>query len=293
MREQSLCVELLCDSVVVLRTIPKELFPLIAQLWSPLLAIFKRYQRTTSAPPSPSSAMLVLSSAAQPNLATHQPAGVVSVLAQCGELLAVLCETASRFLAPRFHNELWPILSTLLTSSHRQLLSLLSLSSSVPTSSSSYRLIQSCLSSLSSLLLYRDLMAEHVLSVARAVVVLVSDGLPSGVQQSAMTVLRRCAALDADVVWWVLDSAVSWQDNDSGVENASAAGDVRVSVADWSVLDEWQLDRRGEQQLTLHRLKESSYTGRGRQRDSKELEQNAQLLMNELRAMREQPMDIE
>ena len=295
-REQSLCVELLCESVVVLRTIPKELFPLIAQLWPLLIAMFKRYQRTTSAPPSPSSSMLVLSSATQSSSAVSQASVSVSVLAQCAELLAVLCETASRFLAPRFHTELWPILSALLTSSHRQLLSLIKLSSSVPTSSSSYRLILSCLSSLSSLLLYRDLMTTHVLSIARTVVVFVSDMLPSAIQQSAVTVLRCCAALDADVVWWLLDELVDCQDDSDGRERvageASAASEAHnVSVADWSVMDEWQLDRRGELRLMLHRLtafKQSrSIRERALQRDGKRLERNARMLMDELRAMGE------
>ena len=290
-REQSLCVELLCDSVVVLRTIPKELFPLISQLWSPLLAMFKRYQRTTSAPPSPSSSMLTLSTTSQPSSAVHQTAVSVSVLAQCGELLAVLCETASRFLAPRFHTDLWPILSSLLASSHRQLLSLLKLSTSVPTSSSPYRLIQSCLSSLSSLLLYRDLMTTHVLSIARAVVaVLVSDALPAAIQQSAMLVMRRCAALDADVVWWVLDRVVGEHEGDSGASGTS------VSMADWGVLDEWQLDRRGELRLMLHRMKENLSDNSKRyttQRSGKEVEHNARLLMNELRAMREQRIGLD
>ena len=296
--EQSLCVELLCDSVVVLRTIPKELFPLIAQLWPPLLAMFKRYQRTTSTPPSPSSSKLLLSSAALPSLPAQPTAVGVSVLALCGELLAVLCETASRFLAPRFHNELWPVLSALLASSHRQLLSLLKLSTSVPPSSSPYRVIQSCLSSLSSLLLHRDLMATHVLSIVRTVVVFVSDALPGPIQQSAMLVLRRCAELDADALWWLLDGVLSCHEgaNDSDMRG-TAASQSRISLADWTVLDEWQLDRRGELQLILHRLTEHNRTQHSGQHavhsEGNELEHNARVLMNELRALHEQPIEVE
>ena len=45
-REQVLVLELVKEAIVVLRTIPKDLFPLIAQMWPSVLALIRRYHRS-------------------------------------------------------------------------------------------------------------------------------------------------------------------------------------------------------------------------------------------------------
>ena len=304
-REQVLVLDLIREAVLVLRTIPKELFPLIAQTWPAVLALIRRYQRVGLS--SSSSSSIVLSLSSPPTC----PPPVGALLSSL-ELLCVLCQVASRFLASRFHSELWPLLSSVLSSYQHQLTAL-TLLSAPPTSTSAspppspssstsalpltaaHRLIVSALSSLAFLLRYPDLLRVHLLDVAKAVRPFLSDSAPVQLQEEASTAFRAMFALNAELVEWTLTGLMGEEEEGEEEEEAE--------LVDWGKVEEWRLDRRGELGLIWQRLKEERTLRWQRQAqvlqgmesdaDGAPLtHRKARLLLRELRALPMRPPEM-
>ena len=315
-REQVLVLDLIREAILVLRSIPKELFPLIAQTWPSILALIRRYQRVGLPPPSSSStALLSLSS---PSPASPQPP--VGVLLSSLELLTVLCEVASRFLASRFQSELWPLLSSVLSSYQHQLTTTLTLvsahspssrclppspSSSVSASAlpmtAAHRLILSALSSLAFLLRYPDLLCAHLLEVSKAVRPFLGDSMPAKVQEGACAVYRAMHTLNAELVEWTLTGLVGEEGEEE--EEGEEGKEGEEELMEWAKVEEWKLDRRGELLLIWQRLKVERRMRRQRQAQAKQQSKGddddaslpyreARLLLTELRARPTRPSDV-
>ena len=262
-REQVLVLDLIQQAVLVLHSIPKELFPLIAQLWPAVLALLRRYQRSGSSPAVSALTSQALMASGGSGVSESIP--FVSGLLAGLELLAVLCEVASRFLATRFQSELWPVLTSVLTTYQQHMRSLVQLTAhqearahSPHTSAGGeaalqlmapHRLLVSALSSLGFLLRYPDLMRQNVLEVVKACRPYIDESMPAEISEKACAVFRAAFTLNADVVEWVLSQMVD-EDEDGEAEE----GDVDLSC--WQKVDEWGLDRRGELRLIWQRVKE-------------------------------------
>ena len=273
LRQQLLVLDILSQALQALLSIPKELFPLIAQTWPSLLAAFTRHQRAS--PPLP----------------------VASLLAAV-ELLELLCRLASRFLLQRFHAELWPVLQPLLAAQREQLLQLAQLSPSALPLSPPYRIVMAALASLCFLLRHPDLVRGQMLSLSTACLPFLSSRLPAAVQARGLELCRACAALDVDVLFSLLSRIAAEAPLDEAEDEQEAAVSEEAALLDWREVDGLQLDRQGELRLIGHRLQagsqrrqqpaELSSSSGGQQQP--ELLLNSRLLLSEMRRWEERPM---
>jgi hypothetical protein len=231
----------------------------------------------------------------------------VSVLIAGLELVAVLCQYASRFLATRFQSDLWPVLCAVLGAYQQQMWGLVQLTGTgqavspraVPTQgmagggaglhlTAPHRLLVSALSSLAFLMRYPDLMRQHVLEVVKACRPYLDDSMPEKVNEQAAAVFRVAYMLNAEAVEWVLSPLLD--DEDDGEEGGEEKeGEAQVELANWEKVDEWGLDRRGELRLLWQRVKEGRGNAHGRAHQQSHgkpsSHQLARHLLAELRAL--------
>ena len=298
-REQVLVLELIREAIVVLYTIPKELFPLIAQLWPPVLALIRRYQRAGGE--GRTTALTVSRPADGGSGEASMPP--VSVLIAALELVAVLCHYASRFLATRFQSELWPVLSAVLGAYQHQMKGIVQLTGAgqalspraaaaqgAPAAAAGlhltapHRLLVSALSSLAFLLRYPDLMRQHALEVVKACRPYLDEAMPEQVNEQAAAVFRAAYALNAEAVEWALGSIVEDEDEEAeSGEEKEGAGEVELTQ--WEKVDEWGLDRRGELRLLWQRVKDERRKAHDRAHQQASHHQVVSELLAELRAL--------